>query len=46
MGTVLTLGLLRESYPDLAERRPRNTDWVIESLSDLVAIARSLTRAE
>jgi putative hydrolase of the HAD superfamily len=45
MGTVLILGLLRESYPDLAERRKRNTDWVVESLSDLLAIVRSLTRA-
>jgi putative hydrolase of the HAD superfamily len=45
MGTVLILGLLRESYPDLAERRARNTDWVVETLSDLIAIVRPLTRA-
>lgn len=44
MPTVLMLGLLRETYPDLAEQRPRITRWVVESFGDLVNLAQRLRR--
>jgi putative hydrolase of the HAD superfamily len=40
MRTVLTLGLLEESLPEIAARRPRDTDYeagTIEGVADLVA---------
>lgn len=42
MRTVLMLGLLRESFPELVGRRSRETDWVVETLSDLVAVVAEL----
>lgn len=38
MRTVLFLPMLAYSYPDIAARRPRNTDWVIETAPDLAAL--------
>ena len=42
MRTLLLLHLLRESYPDVAERRARETDYVAETFSDMVALIRRL----
>ena len=44
MPTVLILGLLRETYPEIAERRPRITRWVVESFDELVALAERVQR--
>ncbi|MCK4305121.1 MAG: HAD family hydrolase [Candidatus Eisenbacteria sp.] len=42
MRTVLLLGLLRASYPDHAARRPRNTDWVVDSYVELTDLVKGL----
>lgn len=44
MPTVLMLGLLRESYPEIAAQRPRITRWVVESFDELVALAERVQR--
>jgi putative hydrolase of the HAD superfamily len=42
MRTVLILGLLEESLPALAAQRPRNTDFVIKTMEELVGILESI----
>jgi putative hydrolase of the HAD superfamily len=42
MITVLMLGLLEESLPELAAQRERNTDYTARSMAELVAIVRNL----
>lgn len=42
MRTVLFLGLLAESYPQIAAKRPRITDWVANSVAELTALALRL----
>jgi putative hydrolase of the HAD superfamily len=42
MRTVLLLGLLRETYPDIAAQRPRITRWVVEDVAELVELAGRL----
>ena len=44
MRTALYLELLKETSPSLAARRPRNTDWVLCSFTDLVDLAEHLAR--
>jgi len=46
MGTVLLLGLLQESLPEIAAGRPRDTDWVLDSMSDLVQLLESWPESE
>ena len=41
MGTCLLLGLLQESLPEIAARRPRDTDYKLTSMSDLVRMLES-----
>lgn len=43
MRTVLFLGLLKPNYPDLAARRPRDTDWELEDFGALVNLAETLS---
>lgn len=38
MTTVLILGMLEESLPELAARRPRNTDYVIRTPAELAGM--------
>ncbi len=42
MATVLFLGLLEKSLPDVAARRPRNTDWVVYSMRELADLVELL----
>lgn len=42
MATVLFLGLLEESLPEVAARRPRNTDWVVYSMRELADLIELL----
>jgi len=42
MPTVLLLALLRPSYPAVAERRARNTTWVVESFPELTTLIERL----
>ena len=42
MRTLLLLHLLRESYPDVDERRARETDYVAETFGDMLALIRRL----
>ena len=44
MPTALILGLLRETYPEIAERRPQITRWVVESFDELVALVERVRR--
>ncbi len=44
MKTVLFLGLLRANYPDLAQRRPRNTDWEFDDFDEVVRLAERLAK--
>jgi putative hydrolase of the HAD superfamily len=40
MGTMLILGLLRESLPEIAAQRPQDTDWQVETMAELVEMVR------
>ncbi|MBD3236970.1 MAG: HAD-IA family hydrolase [Candidatus Eisenbacteria bacterium] len=42
MRTLLFLPMLAHSYPEIAEQRPRNTDWIIEQVDELPALIRQL----
>ncbi len=42
MASVLLLGLLRESYPDIADQRPRIADWTLETFEELEALVLGL----
>ncbi len=42
MRTVLILGLLEESLPDLAARRPRNADRVVRTTAELADLVEAL----
>jgi putative hydrolase of the HAD superfamily len=42
MSTCLFLGLLRESYPEVAAERPRITRWVVETYDELAALVERL----
>ncbi|MFC1572180.1 HAD family hydrolase [Candidatus Eisenbacteria bacterium] len=44
MRTALYLELLKETSPSLAARRPRNTDWVLCSFTDLVDLSVNLAK--
>ncbi len=46
MRTVLFLGLLKPNYPELAARRPRNTDWELEDFGALVSLAETLSERQ
>jgi putative hydrolase of the HAD superfamily len=46
MRTVLLLGLLTKSLPGTAASRPRNTDWVLETMDELATLVESLVKAE
>jgi putative hydrolase of the HAD superfamily len=41
MKTVLILGMLQESFPEMAAQRPRDTDLVITTMGDLVELVES-----
>lgn len=41
MQTLLILGFLRETDPEIAESRARNTDWVVETHAELLAIVKA-----
>ncbi len=42
MATCLFLGLLRETWPEVAETRPRIARWVVESYEELEALVETL----
>jgi len=42
MATVLFLGFLEKSLPDVAAKRPRNTDWVVYTMRELADLIELL----
>lgn len=46
MRTVLILGMLEKSLPEIAATRPRNTDWIVRTMEELVELIESLRGPE